>query len=64
MDSQFLLMLPQYIRLATNASAETIRNNKLTNAYSDTYFKIARQQGLAHARAWLLGSLIRDLHTA
>jgi len=48
------------MRLTSSASAETIRRNPVTADYSDTYFKLARMHGTAHARAWLLGSLVRD----
>jgi hypothetical protein len=62
-DSHLALVLPQYMTLASSASFETIRKNPITASYSDTYFKLARLHGLIHARAWLLGSLIRDLHS-
>lgn len=62
MDRHLSTALPQYIRLTASASAETIRRNPVTGPYSEFYFKIARQHGLIHARAWLLGSLVRDLH--
>ncbi len=52
------------MRLASSASAETIRRNPVTGPYSELYFKLARQHGLTHARAWLLGSLVRDLHSS
>lgn len=64
MDSHLATVLPQYLRLTASASAETIRHNPITGPYSELYFKLARQHGLAHARAWLLGSLVRDLHSA
>lgn len=64
MDSHLATVLPQYLRLTASASAETIRRNPVTGPYSELYFKLARQHGLAHARAWLLGSLVRDLHSA
>lgn len=64
MDPHLTTVLPQYLRLSDSASGETIRRNPITGPYSDLYFKIARLHGLAHARAWLLGSLIRDLHSS
>ena len=63
MDIQQLsVVLPQYVRL-TQSSGETIRRSPLTRQYSDRYFTIVRQHGLRHAQAWLLGSLVTDLHT-
>lgn len=64
MDQHLATVLPQYMRLACSASAETIRRNPVTGPYSELYFKLARQHGLTHARAWLLGSLVRDLHSS
>jgi len=63
-DQHLATVLPQYMRLASSASAETIRRNPVTGPYSELYFKLARQHGLNHARAWLLGSLVRDLHSS
>ena len=63
MDSHLATVLPQYLRLTASATAETLRRNPVTSPYSTLYFTLARQHGLAHARAWLLGSLIRDLHS-
>jgi len=63
-DKHLATVIPQYMRLASSASTETIRRNPLTSRYFSTYFQIARSNGLHHARAWLLGSLIRDLHGA
>ena len=63
MDPHLTTVLPQYLRLTSAASGETIQRNPITSPYSERYFRIARQHGLAHARAWLLGSLIRDLHS-
>lgn len=64
MDKALLTVLPQYMRLTSRASPETIRRNPLTAGYATTYFELARTCGIRHARAWLLGSIIRDLHGA
>lgn len=64
MNTQLATVVPQYMRLAAGASAETIRRNPLTARYFSTYFQLARTHGTPNARAWLLGSIIRDLHGA
>ena len=64
MDKALLTVLPQYLRLTSSATAETIRRNPLTSGYATTYFELARACGTHHARAWLLGSIIRDFHGA
>jgi hypothetical protein len=63
-DKALLTVLPQYLRLTSSATVETIRRNPLTSGYATTYFELARSCGTRHARAWLLGSIIRDFHGA
>ena len=64
MDKALLTVLPQYLRLTSSATVETIRRNPLTASYATTYFRLARACGIGNARAWLLGSIIRDFHGA
>jgi hypothetical protein len=63
-DKALLTVLPQYLRLTSSATVETIRRNPLTTRYAPTYFRLARACGTGNARAWLLGSIIRDFHGA
>jgi hypothetical protein len=63
-DKALLTVLPQYLRLTSSATVETIRRNPLTAGYATTYFELARACGTGNARAWLLGSIIRDFHGA
>lgn len=51
-----------YIRLCSRATIESLRNHPTTRAYVSTFFGVAKRNGLAHARAWLLGRLLMDLH--
>lgn len=49
MDKALLTVLPQYLRLTSSATVETIRRNPLTASYATTYFELARARGTRHA---------------
>jgi hypothetical protein len=54
--------LSPYIRLCAQATPETLRRHPVTTSYIETFFAVAKRNGLPHARAWLLGRLLLDLH--
>lgn len=50
------------ITLCSRATPETLRRNPTTRSYVQPFFQVAKTNGLAHARAWLLGRILLDLH--
>lgn len=51
-----------YIRLCSTASIETLRRHPMLTGYIETFFLHAKRNGVTHARAWLLGRVLIDLH--
>lgn len=51
-----------YIHLCARATPESLRRHPVTSPYASTFFTVARRNGFNHARAWLLGQLLFDLH--
>ena len=54
--------LNPYLQLCSRATPETLRRHPVTSPYLTTFFNVAKRNGLTHARAWLLGRLLLDLH--
>ena len=54
--------IPELVRLCSRATPERIRNHPVSFIYAKTFFQVAHSCGLSKARAWLLGTLIFDLH--
>lgn len=55
-------LLAQYRLLCATTSCDSVERHPMTIRYATQFNLLVTDLGLRHARAWLLGTLIHDLH--
>lgn len=55
-------LLAQYRLLCATTSSDSVEHHHMTVRYATRFHLLVADLGLRDARAWLLGTLIHDLH--